>query len=333
MYGKRIYLTVFFLIFLTPSFLNANSSPIVANVQTSTTTVYIDPQLTVTQTNVTFSVNVSITEVNDLCSWQVYVYYKKEILEAVSYAEGPFLQSHGPTMFDGSFDNNYNSTHGELWMYCLRTWTGHGVDGYGTLATASFKAKLVGTSSLALANTILGNQTAQRISHVTADGLVQVGANIAIISVVPDKTIVGQACPMNINVTVKNQGDRTVTFNLTVCANSSIVEKQTVTLESSRTKSVSFTWDTRGFAKGNYTISAYVTSDHIFVDGWVMVTIVGDVDWNFEVDIYDITAICMCYGSKRGESVYHAEYDLDNTGEIDIFDVTGACVNYGQKDP
>jgi hypothetical protein len=332
MYGKKIYIYVLLPTFLVLSLLNINRSPLVANVQTPTT-VYISPQLTVTHTDVIFSVNVSIAEVNDLCSWQVYIYFKNGILEAIEYAEGPFLKSHGSTMFDGSFDNNYNATHGELWMYCLRSWTGYGVDGSGTLATVTFKAKLVGTSPLTLANTILGNQTAQRISHTTTDGIVEVGASVAIISVIPCKTLVGQGYPMNINVTVENQGDRTVTFNVTTCANITVIQTKTISLESGHATTITFTWNTLGFAKGNYSISAYATLERIFTDGWVAVTIIGDVDGNFEVDIYDITAICISYDSKIGDPNYYPNYDLESNGVIDIFDVTAACINYGQKDP
>jgi len=270
-------------------------STIILNYQPSTTraqattTVYIDPELTVANVGATFSVNISVAYVTDLCSWQVYIYFKNEILEAIEYAEGPFLKSHGSTMFDGSFDNNYTATHGELWMYCLRGWTGYGVDGSGTLATVTFKAKLGGTSPLNLANTILGNSTAQRISHTTTDGNVQVLVtgihDIAITNVNPLKTIVGQGYSMHINVTVENQGNLTETFNVTTYATTPVIQIQTATLESGAFTTLTFTWNTTGFVKGNYTISAYaipVTGETDIInnnctDGSVLITKVGDL--------------------------------------------------------
>jgi len=157
------------------------------------TTLYIEPQSTSTLINEVFSVNLTIANVTDLCSWQAYIYYQNDILQVVGYEEGPFLKSHGSTMFDASYDNNYNETHGEIWMYCIRTWSGTGVNGSGVLATVDFKAVGGGTTTLHLANTILGNSTADPIPHVTVDGNVEVlGGDIAIINVKTSKTILSQ---------------------------------------------------------------------------------------------------------------------------------------------
>jgi len=310
-----------------------NYQPSTTRAQT-TTTLYIDPELTVAYVDATFSVNISVYEVTDLCSWQAYIYFKNEILEAVEFAEGPFLKSHGPTMFDGSFDNNYNATHGELWMYCLRSWTGYGVDGYGTLATVTFKAKLGGTSPLTLANTILGNSTAQRISHTTTDGTVYVGGpDAAIISVVPCKTIVGQGYPMKINVTVENQGDQTVTFNVTTYATTPVIQTQTVTLESGASTTITFTWNTTGFAYGNYTIWAYAwpvagetdTADNTKVDGTVLVSIAGDVNGDHLVDISDLVITVGTIPSLPGQPNWNPNADINGDGVCDISDLV-ICV-------
>ena len=304
----------------------------------TTTTVYIDPELTVTNVDATFSVNISVYEVTDLCSWQAYIYFKKEILEAVEFAEGPFLQSHGETMFDGDFDNNYNDTLGELWMYCLRGWTGYGVDGSGTLATVTFKAKLNGTSPLTLANTILGNSTAQRISHTATGGTVYVGeSGVAIISVVPCKTIVGQGYPMKINVTVANQGDQTETFNVTVYANTAIIATllTNITLTSGNSTTITFTWNTTGFAKGNYTIWAYAwpvpgetdNTDNTLPDGWIVVTVIGDVNGDHIADVSDLV---ITVGTIPSTPTYNPEMwnpnaDINGDGKCDVSDLT-ICV-------
>jgi len=287
----------------------------------------------------TFSVNISVYEVTDLCSWQVYIYFKNEILEAIEYAEGPFLKSHGPTMFDGSFDNNYNATYGELWMYCLRTWPGYGVDGYGTLATATFKAKLGGTSPLTLANTILGNSTAQRISHTTTDGNVHVIGivDIAVTSVNPLKTIVGEGYPMNINVTVQNQGDLTETFNVTAYANDTSIQNKTITLTSKNSTTVTFTWNTSGFVKGNYTISAVAdtvsgetdTADNTCEDGWVLVSCVGDVNGDKKTTISDIVLVIGKFGTLPSSPDWNPNMDIDGNDKVTIADIVITIGNFG----
>jgi len=162
----------------------------------------------------------------------------------------------------------------------------------------------------------------------------------AIISVTT-KNIVGQGFSTHINVAVTNQGDYTETFNITVYANLTSIASRAVTLSSGNSATITFVWNTSGFVKGNYTIWAYAwplrdetdVSDNNCTGGWTVVTIPGDVDGTFEVDIYDITAICVCYDSKLGEPLYYPNCDVDGNGIIDIFDVTTACITYGQKYP
>jgi hypothetical protein len=106
--------------------------------------------------------------------------------------------------------------------------------------------------------------------------------DVAITDVTPSKTIVGQGYSLNINVTVENQGDYTETFNVTLYANTTFVALQTITLESDASTTLTFTWNTTGFATGNYIISAIAdtvpgetdTEDNTLSDGWVFVTYV-----------------------------------------------------------
>jgi len=58
------------------------------------------------------------------------------------------------------------------------------------------------------------------------------------------------------------------------------IQTQATTLQSRETKNLTFTWNTTGFAEGNYTISAYAwpvpgetdTADNTYINGWVVVT-------------------------------------------------------------
>ena len=73
--------------------------------------------------------------------------------------------------------------------------------------------------------------------------------------------------------------------------------------------SITFAWNISGFIKGNYTAKAVAdtvlnetdTSDNIYIDGWIMVLIVGEVTgpdgWpDGKVDIRDIAAIALLFG-------------------------------------
>jgi hypothetical protein len=104
--------------------------------------------------------------------------------------------------------------------------------------------------------------------------------DVAVTNVASSKTVVGQGFSATINVTVANQGGQTETFNVTAYANATVIGLENVTLTAGSSATVTFTWDTTGFTKGNYTISAYAwpvpgetnTVDNTFVDGWVVVT-------------------------------------------------------------
>ncbi|MGF3572880.1 MAG: hypothetical protein ACQXXG_05595 [Candidatus Bathyarchaeia archaeon] len=166
--------------------------------------------------------------------------------------------------------------------------------------------------------------------------------DVAVINVTPLKTIVGQNYTLHINVTLANQGDFTETFNVTVYANMTEIKTQEITITNGETKTITFTWNTTGFAKGNYTLWAYAWpvqgetnfGDNTLVDGRILVTIPGDVVAPyFEVDIFDVTAINICYDQKIGDPLYQPDYDINSDGIIDIYDVTTANITYGQKDP
>jgi hypothetical protein len=169
--------------------------------------------------------------------------------------------------------------------------------------------------------------------------------DVAVLGTNLSRTVVGQGYIVSINVTAENQGDLTSTFNVTVYADLNtiimgdeiIIEVENVTLKGGELNTIIFTWDTTGSAKGNYTVGAYASpvssetdvGDNAFIDDWVVVTMPGDVDGDFDVDIYEIVSICAAYGSEIGDPRYNAHCDIDGDGDIDIYDVVIACSNYG----
>jgi len=153
------------------------------------------------------------------------------------------------------------------------------------------------------------------------------------------KTVVGQGYNVNMTATIINYGEQTETFNLTIQANSTTLYTLTQTLTSRNSTTVTFTWNTTDVAKGKYTITVNVTSvpsetdlaDNTFVYGVVTVTIIGDVDGDRDVDIYDVVKITGIYGSQRGDPQFNPNSDLDDDGEIKIYDVVRCTSHYGQS--
>ena len=104
---------------------------------------------------------------------------------------------------------------------------------------------------------------------------------------------------------------------------------------------LTFTWNTTGFAKGNYTINAYACpvqyeidiADNNCTDGIVQVVMPGDCTADGKVNIYDLREIGKAYGSKMGETKYKPNADFSNDGRINIYDLRILGKNYGKKDP
>jgi len=163
--------------------------------------------------------------------------------------------------------------------------------------------------------------------------------DITVANVLPPKSIVGDGYSLNTDVTVANPGDFTETFNITLYANTTVIERIEIILTGGTATSIIFPWNTTGFAYGNYTLWAYVepipgetnTVDNTFVYGGIVVTILGDVDGDFDVDIFDIVAVAGAYGSEEGDQTYNPNYDIDGDGDIDIFDIVAAAGHYGES--
>ena len=313
-----------------------------------TTNIYVDPQQTITKIGETLSINISIAQVTNLAAWEIKLYYLNAILNGTKAMEGPFLKIAGQTFFwIISFTDNYNATHGRIHISCTLTGTGPGASGSGTLTTITFKAKNGGNTPLTLKDTKLldAQDPPQQIPHTTTDGQVQVigiKEDVAVLSVNPLKTIVGQGYTMNINVTVANQGDQTETFNITIYANTTTIQTRQVTLANKTSTTITCTWNTIGYTKGNYTLWAYAwpvqgetdTQDNtLTANGIITLTIPGDVDGDSDVDIYDVVKITALYATKLGDPRYNPNSDIDNDGKITIYDVVICTWHYAQKDP
>lgn len=169
--------------------------------------------------------------------------------------------------------------------------------------------------------------------------LLCLGHDIAVITVDPLKTVVGQNYSVNIQVTLRNYGTSPETINTTIYTNTRALQCETANLESGEIMHLIFTWNTTGFDQGNYTIVAQAspvpgeieTDDNILGAAIpICVTVPGDVDADSDVDIFDIVTIAGAYDTQKGNTRYSAISDLDNDEDVDIFDVVIAASNYGR---
>jgi len=174
--------------------------------------------------------------------------------------------------------------------------------------------------------------------------------DIAVTDVKPSKTVVGQGFNMSINVTVKNQGDTTENFNVTAYSNETVIQTKSITLTSGDSTTLTFTWNTTGFVKGSYTISAIAstipnetnTTNNIKADGIVIVAMPCDIAGSTRtppappdglVNYRDVFWFLKAYGSDPTKPNWNPNTDMDNDNDVDYLDITILLQNFGRTYP
>jgi hypothetical protein len=263
---KVKYLASLTLCFLVLAFYLHNFSLVT---QAQSTILYIDPpRISGLNIGETFSINVTISNVFDLYGWQFKLLYRNDALNASSITEGPFLKKDGASTFfwNAEFTDNYNATHGVIFAACTRTSLGAGVSGDGVLATIVFKVKaLLGTPLNLLETKLIDSASpfGNPIPHTTADGEVYAGFHdVAVVNVSVSSTRVYKGQPVQINVTVKNNGDYSETFNVTSYYDERVIGTIIVSgLAAGSNFTVSFIWNTSDVEPDKtYTIKAQAAS-------------------------------------------------------------------------
>jgi len=166
-------------------------------------------------------------------------------------------------------------------------------------------------------------------------------SNVAVTNVLPSRTVVGQGYSLNINVLAANLGNYTETFYITLYANAIEIQTREITLSRENSATITFTWNTTGFVKGNYTIWAYAwpvpdetsTEDNTFTDGWVLVTIIGDINGDRKVDVKDLVLVIKAYATIPGQPRWNANADVNKDGKVDIKDLVLVIKHFGEYYP
>jgi len=164
--------------------------------------------------------------------------------------------------------------------------------------------------------------------------------DVAITSVALSKTVVGQGYDLNITVTAADLGSFPETFNVTVFANATSVGSSNVTLSGGNSTDITFTWNTTGVAYGTYNLTAYAqpvqnetyTSNNNFTT-MVQVTIPGDTNGDFKVNLKDLVLLSQAYESKPDSANWNPNADIDGDGIVSSLDFTIIAQHYGQHYP
>jgi len=188
-----------------------------------------------------------------------------------------------------------------------------------------------------------GMQATSNSATVTVNVPVHIH-NVAIINVTSYKTIVSLGYSLNITVTAANLGDLPETFNVTVYVNTTIVETRTVNnLLNGASTVLSFSWNTTGAGKGNYTISAYAQpvlgetntqNNNLTSPTAVMVVgMPGDLMPLFGVvDMKDIAYVAKHFATDPSKPSWDPNADINGDGKVDMRDIALVAKYFGKRD-
>jgi len=129
------------------------------------------------------------------------------------------------------------------------------------------------------------------------------------------------------------------------------IGKQTVTLTTKNSTTITFTWNTTGVAKGNYTITAYThpvppetdTTDNTYVNGWIIVAMPGDITGpdgypDGKCDMRDVYVVARAFGSHPNHPRWNPNADITGPQglpdeKVDMRDVYLVARNFGKTEP
>ena len=226
--------------------------------------ISVEPPTSTAETGESFTVDINITDVSNMYSWEFHMNYSSIILNAISVTEGSFLSDVDSTswsMMPPIINNDAGTVKASnlLWYY-----PPSGASGNGTLCTITFQIKDVGNTTLHFYYTQLlsFNGTGMpEIEHTAADGSVTAlpGHDVAVVSVTaPAEAASNSSVP--IDVTVKNEGFFTENVNITVRRDGTFVDSKNITnLAAGTQNTTTLIWDTTGVLKGDHTLNATAT--------------------------------------------------------------------------
>jgi hypothetical protein len=172
--------------------------------------------------------------------------------------------------------------------------------------------------------------------------------DIAITDVTSPKTVVGQGYNTSVDVTVADVGDFNETFNVTLygastsTSNTTAIETFTnVTLDRGTSTLLTFTWNTVGFAYGNYTLWAYsepvegetnVANNNHTCSVPVHIGVPGDINNDGTADMKDVMNALQAFNSFPDTSRWSSYADIDGNGRVDLRDILIILLNFNKHE-
>jgi hypothetical protein len=164
--------------------------------------------------------------------------------------------------------------------------------------------------------------------------------DLAIVSITPSSFLTLTDTIVDVNVTVRNNGEFDETFNASLYRNFSSIENHTdVVLSSGESKTLLFSWNTSGLLPNDYIIKAEVSTvmgeisleDNVGnVTVQIIARILGDVTRDGSVNIIDLIVLARSFGSKLGDPNWNPDADINNDNIINILDAILIAGHFGK---
>jgi parallel beta-helix repeat protein len=152
---------------------------------------------------------------------------------------------------------------------------------------------------------------------------------------------VGIGYGLNITVTMVNYGITTETRNLTLYANTAIIYTVAgITLGSGNSTTFVVECNTTELGYGNHTFTSYCepvlaepNTDDNTCSCWIIITIPGDFNGDYMVDIYDAIKLAGAFNSNPTSPSWNQNADINNDDIVDIYDAINLANHYNQHYP
>ena len=198
-------------------FLLAVSLGSIERTYAQTTTLSIKPSEVIIEPDQEFTVDVNITDVQNMYAYEFKIYYKNSVLNATKAVRPPghFMEPSDPVyQFIPKWEikNNYNATHGRIWLAFTLLAPEPAKSGSGILAKITFKAIGEGSTLLSLKDTKLADKTGAPIPHVPENCYVTVKLpeipqpTLEVDPKIASPTHRGETIP--VNITIKDLDER-----------------------------------------------------------------------------------------------------------------------------
>lgn len=304
--------------------------------------IFIDPEEifdpTLTPGSIV-NVTVKITEVIDLYEFSFNITYEKDVLNCLGVLIIPYNN-------ESNFDSqvSWNDNVGEIFVKVSYHSPAEPITSFTPFEAARifFQVSGMGVSPLHFHDTEMKNVEGIVVPHETQDGLIYIVIrDVAVTNLAADKTNVYPGETINITLTVENRGNLTESFTVMLTYHSNNIANITILdLAPQTQKTLNYIWNTTGFPPCyNKTLNAYALpvpyernlEDNFFADGILNITLIGDVNGDGIVDIYDITLAGSAFGSFIGEPEYNERADINHDGTVDIYDLILIGLHFGES--